>query len=33
DHHPKYVVSMDKLWHDNIEGIKHIHIADFLLNQ
>ncbi|MCE5348195.1 MAG: ATP-binding protein [Bacteroidales bacterium] len=31
DHYPKYVVTMDDLWHDNIEGIKHKHIADFLL--
>lgn len=31
DHYPKYVVTMDELWHDNIEGIKHVHIADFLL--
>jgi predicted AAA+ superfamily ATPase len=31
DHHPKYVVTMDELWHDNIEGVKHINIADFLL--
>jgi predicted AAA+ superfamily ATPase len=31
DHHPKYVVTMDDLWHDNIEGIQHKHIADFLL--
>lgn len=31
DNHPKYVVTMDKLWRDNIEGIRHIHIADFLL--
>ena len=31
DHHPKYVVTMDDIWRDNIEGIKHIHIADFLL--
>jgi predicted AAA+ superfamily ATPase len=31
DHHPKYVVTMDELWHDNIEGVKHIYIADFLL--
>jgi hypothetical protein len=22
---------MDEFWKDNIEGIKHIHIADFLL--
>lgn len=31
DHHPKYVVTMDETWHDNIEGIRHMHIADFLL--
>jgi predicted AAA+ superfamily ATPase len=31
DNHPKYVVTMDEFWRDNIEGIKHIHIADFLL--
>ena len=31
DHHPKYVVTMDDVWHDNIEGIRHMHIADFLL--
>jgi len=31
DHYPKYVVSMDELWKDNVEGIKHLHIADFLL--
>lgn len=31
DNHPKYVVSMDDFWKDNMEGVKHIHIADFLL--
>lgn len=31
DHYPKYVVTMDDVWRDNYEGIKHIHIADFLL--
>jgi predicted AAA+ superfamily ATPase len=31
DHHTKYVVTMDDVWHDNIEGIHHKHIADFLL--
>ncbi len=31
DNYPKYVVSMDEFWNDNVEGIKHIHIADFLL--
>ncbi|MCK9401524.1 MAG: ATP-binding protein [Bacteroidales bacterium] len=31
DHHPKYVVTMDETWKDNIEGVQHKHIADFLL--
>ena len=31
DNHPKYVVTMDENWHDNIEGIQHKHIADFIL--
>ena len=31
DHYPKYVVTMDNLWQDNIEGIRHKHIVDFLL--
>ncbi len=31
DNYPKYVVTMDKLWKDNIEGVKHVYIADFLL--
>lgn len=31
DNYPKYIVSMDEFWNDNIEGINHIHIADFLL--
>ncbi len=31
DNYPKYVVTMDDFWQDNIEGIKHKHIADFLL--
>lgn len=30
DHYPKYVVSMDPIWQDNMDGIKHFHIADFL---
>jgi len=33
DHYPKYVVSMDENWKDNIDGIYHRHIADFLLQQ
>jgi predicted AAA+ superfamily ATPase len=31
DQYPKYVVTMDETWKDNIEGIRHYHIADFLL--
>ena len=31
DNFPKYVVTMDPLWMDNIEGIQHVNIADFLL--
>ena len=30
DNYPKYVVSMDENWQDNIDGVQHIHIADFL---
>jgi predicted AAA+ superfamily ATPase len=31
DHYPKYIVTMDETWQDNIEGIQHRHIADFLV--
>ncbi len=31
DNYPKYLITMDKTWKDNIEGVKHIYIADFLL--
>lgn len=31
DHYPKYVGSMDELWKESIEGVKHLHITDFLL--
>lgn len=31
DNHTKYVVTMEENWHDNIEGIQHKHIADFIL--
>lgn len=33
DHYPKYVVTMDEFWKDNIDGIKHLHITDFLLKE
>lgn len=31
DHYPKYVVTTEEIFSDNIEGIKHKNIADFLL--
>ena len=31
DQYPKYVVTMDEFWTESVEGIKHIHISDFLL--
>jgi predicted AAA+ superfamily ATPase len=31
DQYPKYVVTMDTFWKESVEGIKHVHIADFLL--
>lgn len=31
DHYPKFVVSMDDFWREKIEGVRHIHLADFLL--
>lgn len=33
DHYPKYVISLDKQWKDNVKGIRHLHIADFLLSK
>lgn len=32
DHYPKYVVTLDELASGNINGVKIIHLADFLLN-
>lgn len=32
DQHPKYVVTMDDFWKDNVEGVKHLYITDFLLS-
>lgn len=31
DQYPKYVVSMDDFRKDNVEGVKHLYLADFLL--
>lgn len=30
DQYPKYVVTMDDFWKENIEGVQHLHIQDFL---
>lgn len=32
DNYPKFVITMDEFWQDNINGIRHMHIADFLLS-
>lgn len=32
DHYPKYVVTMDSFFQDTVEGIRHVSLADFLLN-
>ena len=31
DHYPKYVVTMDDFWKDNVEGVRHKHLSEFLL--
>jgi predicted AAA+ superfamily ATPase len=31
DQYPKYVITMDDFWKDNIEGVNHLYIIDFLL--
>jgi len=31
DHYPKYVVTLEDFWRDNIEGVMHKNLADFLL--
>lgn len=31
NHYPKYVVTLDELAGGSVEGVKHVHIADFLL--
>jgi len=32
DQYPKFVVSMDTLWKESVEGVKHFHVSDFLQN-
>ncbi|KLU59471.1 hypothetical protein CEB3_c44570 [Peptococcaceae bacterium CEB3] len=31
DNYPKYVVTMDDFWRDNVDGVKHKQLAEFLL--
>jgi len=31
DQYPKYVVTMDDFWKENVEGVQHVHISDYLL--
>ena len=31
DQYPKYVVSLDDFTGGNVDGVKHVHVADFLL--
>lgn len=31
DQYPKYVVTLDNFWQDNVEGVRHIYLPDFLL--
>ena len=33
DQYPKYVISMDDFWKDPMDGVKHMHISDFLLSE
>jgi uncharacterized protein len=32
DQYPKFVITMDDFWSENIDGVTHQHIRDFLLN-
>lgn len=32
DHYPKYVITMDEVFKDNINGVQHLHIQDFLIS-
>ena len=33
DQYPKYVVTMDNFWQDNVEGVRHLYLPDFLLGE
>ena len=32
DQYPKYVITMDNFWKETVEGVKHVYISDFLLD-
>ena len=32
DQFPKFVVTMEDFWKESVEGIQHLHMAEFLLN-
>ncbi|VEI78009.1 Uncharacterised protein [Mannheimia haemolytica] len=31
DNYPKYVITMDELWQDNLGGVAHLNVVDFLM--
>jgi len=33
DQYPKFVITMDDFWKENIEGVRHQHISEFLLQE
>ena len=33
DQFPKYVVTIDERWKDNLEGIQHLRIPEFLMSE
>jgi predicted AAA+ superfamily ATPase len=33
DHFPKYVITMDEFFKDTIQGVRHLHINEFLLKK
>jgi predicted AAA+ superfamily ATPase len=33
DNFPKYVVTLDERWSDSVDGIRRLHLADFLLEK
>lgn len=33
DNYPKYVVTMDDFWKESVDGVKHVYVSDFLLQE